>query len=204
MSGIKKRDQNLEWMVAYRDLENPGRLKAKQSSNMVFIGSAIVIGAAAIFYSILMNQNLSLEREIRDHEAYISDQRNIDTRDWHITLQNRSDSLINYRDGADKFLGQLETTNRVSAEMYYFYETALKESTSQESFITKFSTEYNAVSLSGTTPEQDMPRLFAEYLAGLTDEEGNRRFAAVEYSGFSESKTGYDFSVKVTLWNKLK
>ena len=204
MSGIKKRDQNLEWMVAYRDLENPGRLKAKQSSNMVFIGSAMVIGASAIFYAILMNQNLSLEREIKIHEAYINDQRNKDTLAWHNTLLNRSVSLTNYRDGADKFLGQLETANRVSADMYYFYETALKESTSQQSFVTNFSTEYNAVLLSGTTPEQEMPRMFAEYLAGLTDEEGNSRFASVEYSGFSESETGYDFSVKVTLWNKLK
>lgn len=205
MSGIKKRDRDLDWILAYRDLENPGRIKAKQSSNMVFIGAVSVIGIAAIFYVQLMNENLKLTRQIKEHQAYMSDERNIDLKEWHELLKVRSASLINYRDGAEKFLDQLKNTGRVSEEEFRFYETALKESTASESIITGYSTDYNMVTIKGIVSQQDMPRMYAEYLANLTDEEGNPRFASVEYSGFSKNKDStYEFTIKVIWWKKLK
>lgn len=206
MNGIKKRDRDLEWFSAYRDLENPGRIKAKRSSNMVFIGSISAIGIAAIVYVQLMNQNLNLTRQIAGHQAYISDERNKDVYDWHGTLKSRSASLINYRSGAEKFLDQMKTMNRISEETFRFYESALKESTSSEAYITGFNAEFNTITIKGIVPEEDLPRTYAKHLSGLSDEEGNSRFAVVEYSGFSQNKrtSEYEFTIKVVLWEKLK
>ena len=204
MSGIKKRDRNLEWLSAYRDLENPGRLKAKQSSNRVFLGSAVVIGGAAIAYTLLFNQNAVLEREIDEHLAYIEDPRNIDIQNWHILLQSRSVSLINYRDGAEKFLEQLKNAERVSEEGFRYYETALKEVTSEDAYITQFTWEHDSIQMAGVVANQDMPRIFAEYLTNLEDEEGNLKFYAVDYTGFAEIADGYEFTLKITLQEKLE
>ncbi len=203
--GIKRKDRDLEWLSAYRDMENPGRIKAKKSSNMVFIGGVSVIGIVAIIYVQLMNQNLNLTRQIEEHEAYMSDERNKDLFEWHNLLQERCSSLINYREGAEKFLEQLKNADRVSEEVYRYYEDLLKESTSPEAYITGFSAEFNTIHIRGIVPENDMPRMFAERLTNEKDEEGNPRFLSVEYTGFNRSGNGnYQFSINIILWKKPK
>lgn len=204
MSGkIKKKDLDLQWLSAYRDLENPGRIKARRSSNMVFIGTVSVIGIAAIIYAQLMTQNMGLERQIKVHQAYIEDERNIDLYDWHVLLQERSASLQNYRDGAEKYLEQLKTTSRISEERYRFFEEQLKVSTSQDAYITGFSSEFNSIQIKGIVPEENMPRMYAEHLTNLTDEEGKPQFLSVEYTGFARTgEAGYEFTVIVTLWQQ--
>ena len=206
MSGIKKRDRNLEWITAYRDLENPGRMKAKQSSNMVFIGGALVIGTTAIVYVMLMNRNTMLLNEIEEHKEYITDQRNIDKKEWNLLLQERSESLVNYREGAEQYLEQLANTNRISEETYRYYEEALVESAGPDAYIASFVTTHNTVEIIGVVANEEMPRTYAEYLANLTDDEGNPKFASVNYNGFSRvSATGrYEFTINVVLWHKLK
>lgn len=202
---IKRRDRDLEWFSAYRDLENPGRIKAQQSSNMVFIGAVSVIGIAAIFYVQLMNENMGLERQIKVHQDYVNNEHNKDIYEWHTLLQERSRSLINYRDGAEKYLEQLKMANRISEEQYRFFEEALKSSTSQTAYITGFVSEFNSIQIKGIVPEENMPRIYAEYLTTQTDDEGNPQFTSVEYNGFSRNnQSGYEFTVTVVLWQQPK
>lgn len=202
---IKKRDRDLDWISAYRDLENPRRIKEQKSSNMVFIGTVSVVGIALIIYVQLMNQNLQLTKQIRECEDYISSEINKDLYEWNNLLKTRSASLINYRDGAEKFLDQLKNTKRISEDDYRYYEQALKDSTSTQSYITGFNADYNMVKIQGVVPEESMPRLFAEYLANQTDETGERKFADVQYTGFSRNNNmNYEFSVTVTLWEQVK
>lgn len=201
---INRRDKDLGWFSSHTDMENPGRLKAKQSSNMVFIGSALLIGFIAIMYVQLMNHNMDLGRQIREHEDYISNEHNKQVYEWRMLLQQRSQQLINYRDGAEKFLEQLKNADRVSEAGFRYYEAALKESTSQQASITNFSMSGNIVTINGNVPEEDMPRIFAEYLTNEKDEEGDPRFASVQYTGFSQGSGGYNFQVTITLWNEIK
>ena len=207
MSGIKKRDRDLEWLSAYRDLENPGRQKAKQSSNLVFIVGVSAIGIAAIFYVQFMNQNAKLVREIREHEEYMTNPVNADKKEWNLTLQQRSDSLVNYREGAEKYLDQLKYAYRISREDFAYYETALLESTGSDSFITSFTTDYNSVAIRGIVKGEDMPRQFAEFLTNEKDENNNAKFSSVKYTGFSRAAAAgddfYEFTIDVTLWDKL-
>ena len=197
---IRSKDKNIDFYVGLYEWENPGKIRAKRSSNSVFLGCALVFSVFLIVYAMRLSDNMTLEQEIADNIAYTTDEANIEKELEQIKLMEQIEEIEDYNWASETFLGQLQNSERFSTHLMNFFDTEMVNAIGNSGSILTFTYTANKITLDCIATSQDLPRTFARHLTNLEDEEGNPRFADIYYPGFKEEEDGYEFSIVVTLW----
>ena len=197
---ISKNDKNVDFYTSLYERENPGKLRAKRSSNVVFLVCAFIFGGFLIVYALRLTTNMTLEQQIAENVDYSTNPANIEKYEAQLELQNKIDRIKEYYDASETYLQQLSQSERFSREWVQFFDNELEQAVGSGNRINTFDYSENEVVLSCISNSPDKPKLFAEHLAGLKDEEGNPKFADIKYIGFSGSGNEYNFQITVVFW----
>jgi len=198
------KDKNIDFYVSLYEWENPGKIRAKRSSNSVFLGCAMVFSVFLIVYAMRMNVNMALEQEIADNIAYRTNESNLEQEQVQLKLMDDIQEIEDYNSASVTFLGQLQNSERFSTHIMDSLDAEMVNAIGNSGSILKFTYSANQITLDCVATDQDLPRTFARHLTNLEDEEGNPRFANIYYPGFKEGDSGYEFTIDVTLWESAE
>lgn len=202
---INRRDRDINFYISLHESDNPGKLKARRSSNAVFLVCALMLGSVMIIYAMAWNQNLQVERQIASTRAYIQDENNLKLYNEKLEIKAKAKKIEDYNNASAKFLKQLENSARFSNKWVDFFTTEMAKTIGSESKIMNYRYSGNILSLNCRTDDEKNPKLFAQHLSEMKKKDGTPMFSDVEYTGFNYQKGNdgdmiYNFALKITLW----
>ncbi|MEF9946284.1 MAG: hypothetical protein RR869_08870 [Lachnospiraceae bacterium] len=197
---IGQRDRDVDFFSCYTELDNPNALRAKKSSNMMFLGCAAIIAVMLLLVVLLRNQNAQYKEEIETNRAYIENVTNKEAYDKKMALQERNGKIKNYNTASETFLTQLQKSDRFSSEWVTFYDNAMQTAIGAGNKITTYNYNDGMLLLDCTATNADRPKLFAQYLTELKNDQGQKKFENVTYTGFAGEGNEYNFTLEITLW----
>lgn len=197
---INQSNKNVDFYMSLYERENPGKLRAKRSSNVLLIICMLVFGGFMIVYALRMTANMTLEQSIQENIDYSTNQANIEKYKAQQALQAKIVEIREYYAASETYLQQLSQSERFSREWIDFFDNEMQAAVGSDGEITSYSYSENQVKLSCSVSGPDQPKLYAEHLTKLTDETGIPRFSNVQYTGFSESGGNYEFDLTIVLW----
>lgn len=202
---ISKGDRDINFYISLSENENPGKLKARRSSNAVFLLCAMILGSVLIIYVFAWNENAAVEREIKDNTAYIEDENNVKKYNDKLAIKQKSKKIEDYNQASAQYLKQLKESARFSQHWIDYFTGEMEKAIGEGSEITNYSYFGNVLELTCETDDEKKPKLFAQHLTELKDKDGSPLFANVVYTGFAKQggtgDTGlYGYSLTITLW----
>ncbi|MDU7029892.1 hypothetical protein [Robinsoniella peoriensis] len=202
---INRRDRDINFCISLHESENPDKLKARRSSNAVFLVCALMLGSVMIIYAMAWNQNLQVERQIASTRAYIQDENNLKQYNEKLAIKAKAKKIEDYNNASARYLKQLENSARFSNKWVDFFTTEMAKTIGSESEIINYGYTGNILSLKCRTYDEKNPKLFAQHLSEMKKKDGKIMFSDVEYTGFDYQKGSfgemtYNFDLKITLW----
>lgn len=197
---IRRRDRNADFYSSLAERDNPERLKAKRSSNNLFLVCALCVGLLLVWYILRMNENTAIVAETKEHVEYATNSTNIKTYEEKQIIVEKIKKINDYELASKEYLGQLGRSERFSKQWVEFFEGAMTNAIGVGNKITKYEYSENKVKLTCIATSPDKPKLYAQYLTELKNGEGKEKFPEIGYTGFRENGNGFEFELTVVLW----
>ncbi len=200
---ITKRDHIVDFYSRYLELEDPNAVSAKKSSNVIYLSCMLLILLVVYYWYSLFSETVRIDDYIAEQQAYMSSPEAIEQYTHNLEYQEKITALNDYNTASVTYLEQLAASRRFNSNWVTEYDGYMQAAVGSAGEILYFSYDNGALLLECETATVEQPKIFAEYLSGLTNEDGTPKFIDVNYTGFTEQDSGRSlFTIEVILWER--
>ena len=198
---LSKNNKNVNLYFSYYEIENQGALRQKKASNVVFLTCALILLIVLVFHSRTMSELDAVLEQIQVHEAFMANPANVEIYNKQLEIKGHIKIITDYSTASDRFMSELQNSERVSRFWVEELQDEMLEAIGGVgNEITSFAFNGKSTTIICKTLSTESPKIFAQYLTELKDENGELKYKDVRYTGFSSADGFSQFTLTFDRW----